>query len=566
MAGTMRERQADSSAAIYRSLFEASPLPILIVQLAPLRVVLANEAAARFYGYAPTELVDMPLAALLPAADQTLVQGAQQKLERHRHRDGVEVEAAVHARPLGAAQGFHAIYVSEVSEQRSSIALVRAQVRLLGTMATGSLLPAVLDALVREVHALLPAVNIAVAVAEDDGSSERHGSAPGHDTASLAIRSRVGKALGTLLVERQHDAPPLRHEQDVLDMAVQIAALAIEADRASRALIESEARMSAFMDHSFALISIKDRQGRYVIVNRRFEQSTGVPAAVARGRTDAQLFPRALAEAYSAHDDEVVSGLKGIEFEEQIRQRDGMHTYLAAKFPLLYPGGDAYGIGAILLNMTERRQGAQALESAREEERARISRELHDELGQMLTSLGMSQTLLAGNVRKRLPDAQWVAQEIDSLNASVVGMLDAVRRIATELHPEILERLGIAGAVRWQVEEFSRRSGLRCRVTCPDAAYEVSPRHSLVIFRILQEALSNVARHSGATEVSAALHRAGSHIELTIDDNGRGMPRGAGDSLGLRGMRERAAAARGSLELGRSASGGTRITLRIPPE
>jgi len=349
-------------------------------------------------------------------------------------------------------------------------------------------------------------------------------------------------------------------------MAAQLAALAIEADRASHALIQSEARMWAFMEHSFALISIKDRCGRYVIVNRRFEQSTGVPAVVARGRTDAHLFPRALAQAYSAHDKEVLRSLKGIEFEEQIRQRDGMHTYIAAKFPLLHPGGEAYGTGAILVDITERKQGAEALEGAREAERARISRELHDELGQMLTSLGMSQTLLAGDVRARLPGGEWVAHEIDALNATVVAMLDAVRRIAMELRPEVLERLGIVGAVRWQVGEFTRRSGIGCRLTLPDAPLALSPEHSLVFFRILQEALSNVVHHSAATQVEVTLRRDGAHLELLVDDNGRGMPQDGPASLGLLGMRERATAAGGSVDFMRSPAGGARVMVRIPAE
>jgi PAS domain S-box-containing protein len=433
-------------------------------------------------------------------------------------------------------------------------------------VASGCPLAAVLDALMHEVQALLPGASLAVAVTEDDGSVERHGSELRQDALSLPIRSSMGRALGTLYIDHPAEGAQPPHQQPVIEMALQLTALAIEAERASRALMQSEARIWAFMEYSFALISIKDRQGRYVIVNRRFEQSTGVPAAVARGRTDAQLFPRALAEAYSAHDEEVLRSLKGIEFEEQIRQRDGMRTYLAAKFPLLHPGGEAYGTGAILLDMTERKQSAHALESAREEERTRISRELHDELGQLLTALGMSQSLLAANVRKRLPEAAWVAAEVESLNKAVVDMLDAVRRIATRLRPDVLERLGLAGAVRWQVEEFSRRSGIRCRVALPEAAIGLAAGASLAVFRILQEALSNVARHSGATEVAVALARDGSHLELAVDDNGRGMQDGAGGSLGLLGMRERAAAARGSLEVRRSPWGGTRITLRVPVE
>jgi len=565
--GNMSGHDAAVSAATYRTVFEGAPQPILIVQREFLRVLRANDAAARLYGYPAAELADIPLVTLWPEADDALLRIPGPQLQRHRHRDGREIETRVDARELALpANGVHALYVVDVSEERFSAPLLEAQVRLLDRVARGCPLAAVLDELLREVQALLPGVQVAVLVTEDDGSAERHGAVLRRDARSLPIRSSAGKALGTLAIDYQEGAAPQPHEPRVFDMALQLAAVAIEADGARRALIQSEARIWAFMDHSFALISIKDRHGRYVIVNRRFEQSTGIPACVARGRTDAHLFPRALAQAYSAHDEEVLRSLKGVEFEEEIRQRDGMHTYLAAKFPLVHPGGDAYGIGAILFDMTERKLGAHAVEGAREEERARISRELHDELGQMLTSLGMSHTLLARAIRERLPEADWVARDIDALHATVTGMLDAVRRIAMELRPEILERFGVEGAARWLVGEFSRRSGIRCRVALPQESFAIPAQHSLVIFRILQEALSNVAHHSGATEVEVALRLDGSHLELSIDDNGRGMPQDGTASLGLFGMHERAAAARGSVDVTRSPAGGTRITVRIPLE
>jgi len=565
--GDMSGQDAAVSAATYRTVFEGAPQPILIVQRELLRVLRANDSAAQLYGYPAAELADIPLAALWPEADAAFLRIRGPQLQRHRHRDGREIEARVDARELALpANGVYALYVAEVSEERFSAPLLEAQVRLLERVARGCPLAAVLDALLREVQALWPGVQMAVLVNEDDGSAERHGALLRRDARSLPIHSSASKTLGTLAIDHEEGAAPQPHEARVCDMALQLAAVAIEADRARRALIESEARLWAFMDHSFALISIKDRHRRYLIVNRRFEQSTGIPAIVARGRTDAHLFPRALAQAYSAHDEEVLRTLKGIEFEEEIRQRDGMHTYLAAKFPLVHPGGEAYGIGAIVFDMTERKLGGPAVEAAREDERARISRELHDELGQMLTSLGMGHTLLARAVRERLPEGEWIARDIDALHATVAGMLDAVRRIAMELRPEILELFGVVGAVQWLVAEFSRRSAIRCRVAMPEAPPALSAQHSLLIFRIVQEALSNVAHHSGATEVEVALRLDGSHCELSIDDNGRGMPHDGPVSLGLLGMRERAAAARGSVDVMQSPSGGTRITVRIPME
>jgi len=196
MALTMREWDAAGSAGIYRALFEGSPHPILIVARESLRVLRANDAAARLYGYSAAELADVPLTTVWPAADDTVLGGAGPRRQRHRHRDGRDIDACVDARELAlSARGVHAIYITEVLEQHSSRVLLEAHARLLDKVARGCPLPAVLDELVGEVEALVGGVRVAVFVTEEDGSVERHGSVLGPNASSLPIRSSAGKAL-----------------------------------------------------------------------------------------------------------------------------------------------------------------------------------------------------------------------------------------------------------------------------------------------------------------------------------------------------------------------------------
>jgi signal transduction histidine kinase len=147
------------------------------------------------------------------------------------------------------------------------------------------------------------------------------------------------------------------------------------------------------------------------------------------------------------------------------------------------------------------------------------------------------------------------------------SVLTCVHRIATELRPEALDGLGLAAAIEWQAADFTRRTAIPCHVELPGVPLQPDPECSTVLFRILQEALTNVARHAGATEVRVGLRRDESFLELSVVDNGRGFSRIAGPaaaSLGLIGMQERAAALHGSTTVASTPGAGTRVTARLP--
>ncbi len=215
----------------------------------------------------------------------------------------------------------------------------------------------------------------------------------------------------------------------------------------------------------------------------------------------------------------------------------------------------------------ELRALAAKLERLREEERTRISREIHDQLGQLLAVLHMNQSVLIRSVREGAADRAQIVAELESMQEIAGSVLACVHRIATELRPVALDGLGLIAAIEWQVADFTRCTAIPCRLELPGAPVQLDPERATALFRILQEALTNVARHAGATEVRIELRQDDSFFELSIADNGRGFAKIAGPvaaSLGLIGMQERAAALRGSTTVASTPGGGTRVTARIP--
>jgi len=202
-------------------------------------------------------------------------------------------------------------------------------------------------------------------------------------------------------------------------------------------------------------------------------------------------------------------------------------------------------------------------QSVREEERARIAREIHDQLGQSLTGLKMDLTWL----KARLPGHKNVAEKVKSMFKLIDDTIQTVRKIATLLRPEVLDQLGLAAAVGWQAREFQMRTGIRCKVDLPEEPVAAGPELSTAAFRIFQERLTNVARHARATRVEVALRADAGRLVLEVHDNGKGISEAelsGSKSLGLLGMRERAMAFGGSVEFGAPGARGTRVTVVLP--
>lgn len=210
------------------------------------------------------------------------------------------------------------------------------------------------------------------------------------------------------------------------------------------------------------------------------------------------------------------------------------------------------------------RRLSQHLQTVREEERRRIARELHDELGQALTALNLDLHWLRDRLAKNSATAR---RRLASMCALVTTTIQAVRRICADLRPALLDDLGLTAAIEFHVREFETRTGIRCRLDLPHAPLKLRPEVATAVFRVLQESLTNAARHAQATHVAVALGVKAAALVLRVHDDGVGIsdrePSGA-NSLGLIGMRERAVRWGGKLDIVGVPGHGTTVTLRIP--
>jgi signal transduction histidine kinase len=207
------------------------------------------------------------------------------------------------------------------------------------------------------------------------------------------------------------------------------------------------------------------------------------------------------------------------------------------------------------------RRLAAHLISVREEERTHIAREIHDELGQVLTGIKME----VGWLQKRIKEPL-LLEKTESMSKLIDSTVQTVRKIATGLRPEMLDDMGLVAAVGWQAKEFQKRTGIRTRSTLPPERkfdFEIST----CVFRIFQEILTNVARHSRATRVDIELQLNEERLELDVTDNGIGIPEGelrGRKSLGLLGMQERALLFGGDVIVSGVPGQGTRVAVSIP--
>jgi len=202
--------------------------------------------------------------------------------------------------------------------------------------------------------------------------------------------------------------------------------------------------------------------------------------------------------------------------------------------------------------------------TAQEEERKRIARELHDETSQVLATLALGLEAAAG-----APSPEAAREKLAGLRALAVGALDGVHRIIHALRPSALDDLGLVSAIRWYAETLLEPGGLEVDFSVRGDEGRLPPAVETALFRTVQEALTNVAKHADADRVAIAVACGPEAVEITVEDDGRGFDveevlRGEGAGLGLLGMRERMTLLEGSLEIASHPGGGTRLTLRVP--
>ncbi len=303
------------------------------------------------------------------------------------------------------------------------------------------------------------------------------------------------------------------------------------------------------------VVYVKDREGKFVLVNSRFEELFGVSSDEVRGKTDYEIVAKEIADEFRKNDLQVLEQGKSMQVEEQVSHNGEIHTYLSVKFPVYDDAGNVNGVCGISTDITAVKKAQNQLRrlsgrimASQEKERTAIARELHDELGQILTALRMDAVWM----QERLKDSDVkVAERALTMCDLIDKTIKDVRSIAIRLRPGVLDDLGLVDALEWLTGDFENRSGITC-VFEHDDVPELNETISTAAYRICQEAITNIARYAEATHVSVVLKAAGNILSLSVRDDGRGFD--ASDlaefeGVGIAGMRERATLAGGNLEV-----------------
>lgn len=398
------------------------------------------------------------------------------------------------------------------------------------------------------------------------------------------LRLRSGEILGTLTLGSTHgvfsedDLGLLEGVATQIAQTIGSARYLAELERSERRLRESEARYRQLLDIAPLGIAVHC-DGRIAFANPAGARLLGAtdPAQIVGRPVRSVVHPEHWAAAVERIG-RMLQGEAGLyPVEDRYVRVDGTSLpveVMAA--PLTFEGRPAVQViamdisarkeaeAASLRNQQQLRELTAHLESLREQERTTIAREIHDELGQALTALKIDLSNLP-RLLAEVPPA--MGDKTRSMAALIDTTIEAVRRIATQLRPGILDHLGLGAAIEWQAGEFEKRTGIPCRAVCEPEEMVVDAQRSTAVFRLFQEALTNVARHAGARRVEVRLTAEPEALTLVLRDDGRGIrpEEVAGTrSLGLLGMRERAKSFGGWLEVEGVAGQGTTVTARIP--
>ena len=349
--------------------------------------------------------------------------------------------------------------------------------------------------------------------------------------------------------------------------------------RAEEAKLQASAELAQIFETAADGMRVVDRDYTVLRANDTFAAMTGLPKEAIVGKKCYEVFRGPLCDTPSCPLVRVLSKPERLEYDvEKERWDGGKIPCIVTATPFKRANGEILGIVEDFKDVSERRQAeadmmasedrlrqltAHLLE-VREDERTKIARELHDELGQSLTALKMDLHWLT----RRLPESeQGLLEKAKSMKGLIDHTVESTSRICSELRPGILDDVGLSAAVQWQAGDFTQRTGIPCDITSQPPEIVVDPQLSTTVFRIFQETLTNVTRHAQATEVHATLKRADGVLEMRVCDNGKGLTAEESPkrkSFGLLGIRERVREHNGDFMIRDGANGGTCVEVRIP--
>jgi len=387
----------------------------------------------------------------------------------------------------------------------------------------------------------------------------------------------LGEVYGLLSVQSYKSHCYEKTDLDLLKTLADSVAPALHRIQAENTLRMSEEKYRFLVENQTDLIIRADTKSRFQYVSPSYCEMFGKKEEELLGQTFISLVHKRGQEVAAKVIKNLYHPPYTCYIEQQALTKDGWRWLAWAIRSILDKKNNMRAIVGVGRDITDRKRVDEALRnsqqqlrnltahlhSAREEERARIARAIHDELGQTLTALKMDLSWLS----KRFPkDQKSFLEKTESMSKLVDMTVKTMRRISTELRPGILDDLGLISAIEWQTEEFQKHTGIKVEIKL-DKEIVVSKALSTTIFRILQEALTNVARHSKAKKVKVSFIKKKNDLVLKIDDNGVGITKKQihdSKSLGLIGMRERVYPYNGNVEIKGMKGKGTTVTVSIP--
>jgi PAS domain S-box-containing protein len=403
-----------------------------------------------------------------------------------------------------------------------------------------------------------------------------------HSTLIVPLSSK-NKVNGTLCIAMQSHRSFQPEEVELLTVianqigvAVDNAHLYQQQQVTAQQLGISEERYRGLFENSSDAIFVCSNTGRIVSVNRACEQLTGYTQKELTSIAIYELFPGVTRDRVKQLFSERLEGeTVGRTEEVRLTRKNGTEAFIQLKVSPLLRSEEVIGLQVIAQDVTEEKLLRQNMEyyikqvtRAQEDERLRISRELHDDTAQALATLSRDLDALI-NREKKL--AKPVTERLQKLHEMADSALEGVRRYSQDLRPSILDDLGLVPALEWLITDLEKEHGMATSVSVTGRRRRLAPEKELTVFRIAQEVLSNVRRHSQASEVEMNLDFGADALTLIISDNGQGfnLPRRTSDlalsgKLGIIGMRERARLIGGTLIVLSDPGAGTTVTLRIP--
>lgn len=341
------------------------------------------------------------------------------------------------------------------------------------------------------------------------------------------------------------------------------------------ALKESEDRFRSFFELTADLMVISDTSGYFKDINSSWSHVLGFSKEEFLGKPFFDfIHPDDVVKTKTIITEKINRGSTVLSFENRYLKKGGGIVWLEWTSQLNTQKGQIY---AIARDITARKNAEAELQSSleqlhaltiyiekvRENERIIISRELHDDLGQALTAVKID----LGLIKNKVSDTNTILR-IEKVSALVSDTIKTVQRLTSQLRPQIIDDLGLNVAIEWHVKEFTERTGIEVFPTL-NSSLEISAEASLTVFRIMQESLTNIARHSKATKVNISLFQNGDYIQFRIADNGIGITENettSKKSFGLLGMKERASSLGGTLNIYNENGQGTVIMLIFPKQ